>query len=554
MSGNSKKIDAYGKILLSFLLAGYFILAVRLLHFQVVNDEDALSKTVKRYQNVEKNKLATERIFQPLRGNIYSRNGKLMATTVYNYRVYADGSKVDDDEKKQIIDFVHSGFGMDRSLIEAELKTNSKYITVARRVDSDVIDSLPSSVSPKGLYMDRDDAKRIYPLNNTASHVLGYVNYAGQATGIEYSFDDVMKGVKASSLNQLPSDGADIYLTIDTDIQYFLEKVLEWGFEKYDPHFVSGIVMDPKTGEVLAMANYPDFNPNRFYSYKDSDVMINRAVAHSFEPGSSFKIVALAGALEEGLLDKDTKIDCENGEFRYKGELFRDTLRNGVLDVASVYKRSSNVGVIKIADHLGREKMFYYAKQFGFTEKKSIELPNESSGKINEVEKWAPSDLGNIAIGYGVATNLLRLTTAYAVIANEGVLPEAHIISRVRYADGQGYRVKPITIRRVISKKTARKTAEILRGVVEDGSASRASVAGLGIAGKTGTAVKYDPSAGSYDYGRVTGTFVGFFPEDSPRYVIGILGDEPRGGGYASTFVVPIFKKIAENIARYEGI
>ncbi len=547
-------VDVYGKIIFAFICSAYLIVTIRLLHFQVLDDETTLNKTVKRYERLEQSKLERQRIFKPLRGNIYSRNGKLLATTLYHYRIFADGAAIGEQEKDKVAGLLSRNFGADIKAVSRGIENDSRYIPVARRVDARRVMHLDQNDKIEGVYMERDDAMRIYPLKKTASHVVGFVNYAGQATGVERSFDDIMRGVKAESLNQIPEDGADLYLTIDTDMQYFLEEVLEWGYREYRPNFISGIVMDPVTGEVIAMGNYPDFDPNRFYEYDDRGVMINRAVAHSFEPGSSFKIVTLAAAIEEGLVDSGTVIDCEGGYFKYKGEYFRDTLKNGIMDVATVYKKSSNVGVIKIADMVGRDKIYFYAKQFGFTEKRSIQLPNEASGRIRDMEKWAPSDLANISIGYGVATNLLRLTTAYAVIANGGLLPEVRIESKILYSDGGGRVMRPNTIRRVVSKETAAKVRDILIGVVDDGSASRARINGVKIAGKTGTAVKYDHDSGTYDYSRVTGTFVGFFPADNPRYVIGILVDEPAQGGYASTFAVPVFRKIAESIIRYEGI
>ncbi len=550
---SSKKGIRYGKILFALACAGYLVIAIRLINIQLFRDSRSLAVTAGRYQRVVDNTLATERRFQPLRGNIYSRNGNLMATTLYHYRIFADGSLITPDEKKKALDLLGDVAQGDMKRISREIERQSRYIPVARRVDpgSEEIAALNSC---KGVYVREDDAVRFYPLETLGAQILGYVNYAGQSTGAEKAFDMLLGGVGVTDMNALPSDGADVVLTVDTNIQYFLEEALKWGYERYSPLSVSGVVLDPGTGEILAMGSYPSFDPNRFYDYAGSDRVINRAIAHSFEPGSSFKIVTLAASLQEETAGEKSIVDCEGGVINYKGESIRDTLVNKRLTFSEVFQRSSNVGVIKLADKLGKEKLYYYAKLFGFTEKKSLELPNEAMCRIKDVANWVPAELGTFSIGYGMAVNLLRLTAAYAVPANGGLLPELHIVSRVDYPEGPSYHVKPVVIRRVLDKKTASRVRDVLRDVVEKGLNDKASPRGIPVAGKTGTATKYDTSRNRYDRSRVVGTFIGFFPADDPRYVIGIMVDEPRNGGYASQFAVPVFKKAAEEVARYGGL
>lgn len=548
-----KKGNRYGKILFALACAGYLVIAIRLINIQVFRDSRSLEATTNRYQRVVDNTLATERRFRPLRGNIYSRNGSLMATTLYHYRIFADGSLIGPGEKEKTLALLGDIAGDELKRISREIERKSRYIPVARRVEPDA-EEIAALNACRGIFVREDDAVRYYPMGSLGAHVLGYVNYAGQSTGAEKAFDMLLSGVGVTDMNALPDDGADVVLTVDTNIQYFLEEALRWGYEEFSPLSVSGVVLDPKTGEILAMGSFPSFDPNRFFDYAGSDKVINRAIAHSFEPGSSFKLVTLAAALQEDAAGETDIIDCEGGVINYKGEWIRDTLVNKKLTFSEVFQRSSNVGVIKLADKLGKEKLYYYAKLFGFTEKKSLELPNEAMCRIKDVEKWVPAELGTFSIGYGMAVNLLRLTAAYTVPANGGLLPELHVVNRVDYSRGATYHVKPVMIRRVLDKKAASRVRKILRDVVEKGLNDKASPRGVPVAGKTGTATKYDSSRNQYDRSRVVGTFIGFFPADDPQYVIGIMMDEPSKGGYASQFAVPVFKKAAEQVARYGGL
>jgi len=390
-------------------------------------------------------------------------------------------------------------------------------------------------------------------MEKLGAHVVGYINYANQGIGVEGEFEEFLEGKKSSNLNELPDDGGDIYLTIDENIQYFVEKAIKKGFKKYNPISVSAIVLDPNSGDILSMANYPNFNPNSFYKIKDSSVLINKAIAHSFEPGSTFKLVTLAGAFEENIVNKKMEIDCNNGIIKYKGETIKDTLNNETLTLSEVFEKSSNVGTIKIADMMGKDDLYYYAKLFGFKEDKTVALSNESKAYLRPPNKWAPSELANFSIGYGLATNLLRLTNSYAVIANGGKLMETHIISKIKKNNEESI-ISPLVIRRVLDRKTTEKVTDILVNVVEKGSAHRTKMEDIKIAGKTGTAIIFNKKEQKYKNDEYIGTFVGFFPAYDPKYVVGIMVNKPKVRGYASKFAVPIFRDIAGDLARYGGL
>ena len=563
---NEKKFKL-GIIIFSLILSFYMIIIFRLLHIQVFGDSYINEINTEIKQKVKKFTL-NRKIFRPIRGNIYTRNNRLLATTIYKYRVFLDGKIINESSSKnQIINILKSQFPLNRNKLLKKIKNEDRYIPISRRENREKIESLSDiflenndnkkqnfnsklkKLKKIGIYCRKDDPKRVYPRDDLASHVVGYINYANQGIGIEGEFNEFLKGKQSTDINDMPKDGGDIYLTIDDDIQYYVEKGLRWGYKKYNPVSVSAVVLKPDTGEILAMANYPTYNPNFFYKIRNKSKLTNKAISYSFEPGSTFKLITLAGAIEENLVNKNMVINCNNGVIKYKGEIIRDTLRNDDLTLKEVFEKSSNVGVIKIADMLGKEKLYYYAKLFGFTENKTIELSNESNAFMRNPDKWSPPELANFSIGYGLATNLLRLTNAYSVIANGGKLVQPHIISRVHNFDKEAA-VSPIVIRRVLDSKSAEKVKDILVSVVENGSASRTKMENLKIAGKTGTAVIFNREKFEYDNAHFIGTFVGFFPADNPEYVMGIMVNQPKVKGYASKFAVPIFKKITENIVK----
>ncbi len=542
-------------ILIALCAACFFIIIIKLFFVQVINVSAVSKEAPILYKNVEKSKLNNQRKFQPLRGEIYSRSGDLFATTLYRYRVAVDATAVSDLDRQALIDTLVNRFDIDKQKFIKNLQEKQRYIVIGRRVKADVVEDLINSERKlSGLICELDDPVRVYPQDSFAAHIVGYINYAGQAAGIEKEYFDVLEGISAKSIHDVAVDGANVYLTIDDNIQYFVEEAIAWGYQTYNPQSISAVVLDPKTGEILAMANYPTFNPNKFNEVANSEYLQNSAVSYSFEPGSSFKIVTMAAALEENKVKESDVFFCNNGEIMYKGLEIKDTTKNGDLTVTGILKRSSNIGMVKIADMLGKNTLYNYTKLFGFTEKKNLEMSGENIGELRPLDKWSPSDTGSFAIGYGFATNLLRLTAAYGVIANNGVLNQMHIVKKITYPGGREIEIMPLTIRRVISVETAKRLSAMLVHVVEDGTALKSKVNGLKIAAKTGTSIVYDKKSNYKDRNRVIGTFVGYFPADDPQFVVGIMMNQPEKGSYAGESISPIFKKIAESIKRYNGM
>lgn len=544
-----------GMLLIAILATGFFIIIIKLFMVQVLNVSAVSKEAPVLYKNVEKSKLTNLRIFNPLRGNIYSRSGDLLATTVYKYRVVVDASAVAEKDRQALTDLVLRRFDIDKTKFLESMAQKQRYIVVGRRIDEEVVEDIVSGQRKiSGLKCELDDPIRLYPQNNFASHIVGYINYAGQTSGIEKEFDTLLTGISAESTHEVAFDGADVYLTIDENIQYFVEEALQWGYSKYQPQSISAVVIDPKNGEILALANYPSFNPNRFNQISNPEVLQNTAVSYQFEPGSSFKVVAMAAALEEQKIKETDVFNCNNGEITYHTVHFRDTSRNNDLTVRGILERSSNVGMVKIADLIGKNTMFNYIRRFGFLEKKNLELSGERVSELRSVDKWGKSDVGSVAIGYGIATNLVRLTAAYAALANNGELTQLHIVKRIVSADGKQVDVMPLTIRRVVSAETAKKMSDMLTHVVSDGTAKKAYIEGIKIAAKTGTSIVYDRSSKYTNRDRVIGTFVGYFPADNPRYVVGIMMNQPQISDYAGETIAPIFKTITASIMRYNGM
>ncbi|MEK6691916.1 MAG: penicillin-binding protein 2, partial [Nitrospirota bacterium] len=349
-----------------------------------------------------------------------------------------------------------------------------------------------------------------------------------------------------------PSSGRDLYLTIDEVIQYITEKELVNGVERWRAKSAIAIVMNPRTGEILAMGVRPEFNPNIIGNYKPYDWR-NRAITDLYEPGSTFKVISAAAALEEGVARVGDLFDCSRGEIEVGGKVMRDAHRHGVLSFTEVIQKSSNIGAIQIGMKLGKERFYKYIKAFGFGEKTGIDLPGESPGKVRVPKEWSGTSIGAVSIGQEIAVSPLQILAAFSAIANDGNLMKPYIVSEVR--DNEGRVIKSFTpqvVRKVISENTSKRLTEILKTVVEEGgTATKAAIQGNLVAGKTGTAQKTDPETGSYSNERYVSSFVGYLPAEDPKISIIVVVDEPKGAIYGGSVAAPIFKEIAEQVLTY---
>jgi cell division protein FtsI (penicillin-binding protein 3) len=346
-----------------------------------------------------------------------------------------------------------------------------------------------------------------------------------------------------------PQDGFDLILTIDENIQYFAEKALEKGFIKHRPQSASLIVMNPRTGEILALVNRPTYDLNEFGRSQESQRK-NHAVTDMYEPGSVFKIVAASAALERGAFKETDKIFCENGEYRVANHILHDHQRHGTLTFREVIEQSSNIGVTKIAQKLGGEPIYDYAARLGFGKKTNIDIPGEVSGVLKPTRFWSKTSIGAVPIGHEVGVTTIQLVCAVSAIANDGVLMQPFVIKEIRDQKGEVIETfSPKIVRQAMDVATAKRVKDILVGVIEKGTGKLAKIKDVFAAGKTGTAQKI--VNGQYSHNQFFATFIGFAPAEDPKIAMAIVFDDPRGSHFGGTVCAPIFKEIAENVLKY---
>ncbi len=415
------------------------------------------------------------------------------------------------------------------------------------------------------------ETKRFYPHGETGSHVIGFAGLDSRGLeGVEVAYDEFIRGEPGYILISkdgfgraiTPEDpgfrhsaeGFEIILTIDKNIQYIAEKELKKSVQACSAKGGMAIVMNPKTGEVLALAIQPSFDPNRF-SLSPPQVWKNRTITDTFEPGSTLKVFLLAAALEDRAAAPSDVFFCENGTYALGGKVIHDIHKYGWLSLGEIVKVSSNIGAIKVGQKLGRGNFHRYLKSFGFGLRTGIDLSGEVPGYLPTPQHWSEVGLANISFGQGASLTALQLTTALSAIANGGVLMRPYVVKAV--LEQQGNVVKenqPRAVRRVISPQTARMVASILKTVLEEGGTGTAALlSGYEAAGKTGTAQKALANARGYSDQHV-GSFIGFAPVDNPQVVISVIIDEPQGISYGGVVAAPAFKGIAEQVLPYMGV
>ncbi len=413
--------------------------------------------------------------------------------------------------------------------------------------------------------------KRFYPNGDLASHLLGYVGGEGQGlSGTERIFNDslldtrpprhALRDGRGTGLS-LPSEetegkpgGTYVRLTIDRTIQYLAEKELEWGMKRSRAKTGMIVVQDPHTGEILAAASRPNLELTAKTLSHVSEIQIP-AVHAVFEPGSTFKVVLAAAALEEGTVKPGETFYCENGEWRYRDLTIHDHSREKILTFAQVIERSSNIGTAKVALRLGKEKFYDYVRAFGFGTLTGSEIPGESAGLLKPIPRWSGVSLPITSFGQEVSVTALQLACAYSAIANGGVLLEPRLfVEAVDQIGGRKTWETPTAIRRVISEKTAARLRDILQGVVLRGTGKDALLDGWTVAGKTGTAQKIDPRTRKYSADKFVASFCGFVPAVKPRLTIVVVYDEPQGVSWGGYNAGPVFRNVAWHAMTYLGV
>ena len=502
----------------------------------------------------------------PKRGVIYDRNLKELAITINLNSIFAEPFRVKDKESASYK--LSSALGIGRNEIYKKLSREKGFVWLARKVSPDTA-GIVRSLDIKGIDFIKEP-QRVYPNGVLASHVMGFTDTDNNGLeGLELRFDKYLKGamgcryairdakqreVPAYEYNEIqPTDGDNMVITIDSLIQSIAERELENGFKKYHAKGACIIVMDPFTGDILALANRPSYDPNNVKA-SPIDFRRNRAICDFFEPGSSFKIVAASGLLEEKTVKPSDKFFCENGEYKWYGHTYHDHTPHGWLAFRDVIKFSSNIGTMKAAQKLGSDRMYKYIKKFGFGARTGIELPGEVTGITSHPGTWSKLSLCSISMGQEVTVTALQLACAMSVFANGGNLVKPRIVERIQDVSGRVLQeFKSKKPQRVISEETAEEMRNILRGVVDSGTAGLAEVKGYSPAGKTGTAQKVE-SNGTYSHSKFTASFIGFVPYDNPRLVIVVIMDEPRPMYYGGVVGSPVFKKVAAELRSYYKI
>ncbi|HEV2799500.1 MAG TPA: penicillin-binding protein [Pyrinomonadaceae bacterium] len=547
------------RVSLVVLLLVLWMLAIggRLVQLQIYQ-HDALSDRARRQQQQTAKTNA-------LRGLILDRNGHELARSLDTDSFVADAT----DEKfdaRETAKKLSSVLGLEelklRARLEAAQKSKLKFVWLARQVDAEQAAQI-HALKLAGVRVEKEP-KRYYPNGALAAHVLGYVGTEDEGQGgIELYQNAALGGTDGKTVTDHDArhkvfnsfeveaePGQSIVLTIDQNIQYQAERAVAAAMEQTRAKSATAVVLEPRTGEILALVNAPTFDPNSARKISE-EVRKNQALQNIYEPGSTFKVVAYSAAIEEKLARPDDLIDCQMGSINLLGRTIRDTHAYGTLTVTEALAKSSNVAAIKLGLRVGKERMYDYMRRYGFGERTGIELKGETRGIVREPKKWHPSSMGSVAIGQEVGVTPIQMAAAFATIANDGVRVAPHLVREVRDANGQVTQRTTPESHRVISTETARTLRPMLESVTVSGTAKLAQLDGYTAAGKTGTAQKIDPATRAYSKTKYVASFAGFAPIENPAVVIIVVIDEPAGSYYGGTVAAPVFRAIAESVLPY---
>ena len=497
----------------------------------------------------------------PSRGQLLDRQGRELARSIDTESFFADPREIlnTDNAARRIAAVT----GQDRTELAGRLseakETNKKFVWIVRRLDIQSASKL-DQLNLDGIYS-RKEPKRYYPNDSLAAHVLGFVGTDEIGlSGVEQYYNEKIRGEAGKVFLERDRDrrafesyevqshpGQTVVLTIDQAIQYRTEQALSAAVDRAHAKSGAAIVMDPRTGEILALANAPTFDPNQ-PAANSAEARANGALQNIYEPGSTFKIVAYSAAIEKGLVKPDDKIDCQMGQITVAGRLIHDGHPYGVLTVADALAKSSNVGAIKLGLLVGNESMYDYMKRLGFGARTGIDLAGESAGLLRPVSRWQPASIGSLAMGQEVGVTPLQMATAYSALANGGSLVKPHLVREVRTPDGTVVFRAKTESRRALKPETAAAMRGMFEGVTLHGTARKAQLNGYTAAGKTGTAQKIDPRTRTYSPTKFVGSFVGFAPVNNPAVVIIVVIDEPQGSYHGGDVAAPVFREIAEQI------
>jgi cell division protein FtsI (penicillin-binding protein 3) len=558
-------------------------IALRLFTLQIVEHKQYADRADKQQQRTID--------VAPRRGVLYDRNLHELAMTVQVDSIYADPAEIDDKKAAAhtLADLVHVDPEDNRtteSEIAKRLMAGKNFAWIARRVSADVSTRV-HALNMKGIYYQKE-FQRFYPDNQIAAQVLGYVGIDDSGLGgIERKFDDQLHGVPGKMYTAMdarrqvlgssehePEPGRNLVLTIDANIQFLAERALDHGMER--THALNGtlVVQDVHSGQILALAIRPSFNPN-YFRHTTPELLKNHAVSDVYEPGSTFKLVAYASALDQQLVKPDDPVDCQGGKITIAGRVIHDNQGEhyGVIPVHKALEVSSDVGAIKMALKVGPDRFYQYIREFGFGSRSGVELPGETRGLLQPVKRWGGSSIGSIAMGQEIGVTPVQLVTMVSTIANGGVYLPPHILFPGQI-DATNANQKPTTpqtaqpvrpgadlpnplpagAHRVISTLAAAQMRKMMEGVVLFGTGRPAQLNGYSSGGKTGTAQKIDPQTHLYSKSMHIASFAGFAPVNNPVIAVAVIMDSPKGDYYGTTVSAPIFAEVAQQALEYLGV
>ncbi|HVF29797.1 MAG TPA: penicillin-binding transpeptidase domain-containing protein [Pyrinomonadaceae bacterium] len=509
-----------------------------------------------------------------LRGTIFDRNGRTLAISVRVKTLYADATKLADP--KATARAVAKALNINETKLAQQLadgkENERRFVPIAKGLDEESVQrvnrlledpKISKADAPKyhGLHW-REDQKRSYPHETLAAHVIGFSNAEGNGqAGIEQSKNDELFGSVIRKVQERDRKGRvydetvtekepakDISLTLSVPIQFATDQALERRVKESGSRAGMAVVIDNRTGEILALSNYPTFNPNNLNEIRP-DNLANGAIQGIYSPGSVFKLVTYGSALDRGLITPDGMIDSGNGTIEIAKHKFTDSHAIGRVSYTKALAHSSNVCAIKTSMRVGKESFYEYIQKFGFGKSTGVELPAETGGIVRAPERWNGDSLASMSIGYEIGVSALQIATAFATIANDGVRIQPHLIKEIRQSDEK---VLPLPVpgrTQVVSTETARSLRKMLREVVVAGTGKRAQLDGYTSAGKTGTAWKFDPAIKAINRAKYVSSFVGFAPADDPAVTIAIVMDEPKlGGRDGGGAAAPAFREIAQSV------
>ncbi len=543
-------------IVFIFLIICLAFFALRLILIQIFNSSFLANLAKKQHNHLI--------VLEPRRGTIYDRNLRPLAINLPVYSLFANPRMMKPDQKAKAVEVLSAELGLDKAFVRERLNRPKFFVWISRKMPQEKFERI-KQYKIKGIEFVKE-SKRFYPNRSLAAHVIGFAGVDNNGLeGMEMHLDHYLKGKEGMSQilrdahqrelliekNYVPpQDGFNVILTIDETIQYIAERALENGMKKFNAKAASIIVMNPKTGEILAYANRPTYNLEDF-STASPENKTNRAVAFVYEPGSVFKIVAASAGLQENAFKESDMIFCENGSYKVGNHYLKDHDPLGMLSFAQVIEQSSNIGTTKIAQKVGPERFYQYAKKFRFGMKTGIEMPGEVGGTLKPPSQWSKTSIGAIPIGQEVTVTPLQLVSAISSIANNGVFMKPYIIKEIRDSHGELIEAHEPQIldNEVITPETALRVKAILRGVVENGTGKKAQIKGISVAGKTGTAQKV--VGNTYSHSSFYASFIGFAPVEDPQLAAVVVYDEPRPAYYGGTVSAPVFQEVIDNSLKY---